>query len=119
MQREGERALAGTAGGFPDLETVQIVHFRCLVGTRTRLYPAAASLTAAALPIPELAPCIREREFFIDNLLVRVHVIIVMIRWTGLAPWEFEFPFPGSLTSTFLVLKYYGARPSPDVRGGK
>jgi len=26
----------------------------------------------------------------------------VMIRWTGLAPWEFEFPFPGSLTSTFL-----------------
>jgi len=26
-----------------------------------------------------------------------------MIRWTGLAPWEFEFPFPGSRTSTFLV----------------
>ena len=24
-----------------------------------------------------------------------------MIRWTGLAPWEFEFPFGGSLTSTF------------------
>jgi len=44
----------------------------------------------------------REREFFIDNLLVRIHFIIVMIRWTGLAPWEFEFPFPGSLTSTFL-----------------
>ena len=43
-----------------------------------------------------------EREFFIDNLLVRIHYIIVMIRWTGLAPWEFEFPFPGSLTSTFL-----------------
>ena len=44
----------------------------------------------------------REREFFIANLLVRIHFIIVMIRWTGLAPWEFEFPFPGSLTSTFL-----------------
>ena len=43
-----------------------------------------------------------EGEFFIDNLLVRVHFIIVMIRWTGLAPWEFESPFPGSLTSTFL-----------------
>ena len=27
----------------------------------------------------------------------------MMIRWTGLAPWEFEFPFPGSLTSTFLA----------------
>ena len=25
-----------------------------------------------------------------------------MIRWTGLAPWEFEFRFPGSLTFTFL-----------------
>jgi len=29
-------------------------------------------------------------EFFIDNLLVRIHFIIVMIRWTGLAPWERE-----------------------------
>ena len=30
-----------------------------------------------------------EREFFIDNLLVRIRLIIVMIRWTDLAPWEF------------------------------
>jgi len=45
----------------------------------------------------------QEREFFIDNLLVRIHFIILMIRWTGFAPWAFEFPFPGSLTSTFLV----------------
>ena len=45
----------------------------------------------------------REREHFIDNLLVRAHCIIVMIRWTGLAPWEFELAFPGSLTSTFLA----------------
>jgi len=37
------------------------------------------------------------------ELLVRIHFIIVMIRWTGLAPWEFEFHFPGSLASTFLV----------------
>ena len=37
--------------------------------------------------------------------MVRIHLIIVMIRWTGLAPWEFEFPFPGSLTSTFLPRK--------------
>jgi len=28
-----------------------------------------------------------------------------MIRWTGLAPWEFEFPIPGSLASTFLALR--------------
>ena len=26
-----------------------------------------------------------------------------MIWWTGLAPWEFQFPFLGSLTSTFLA----------------
>ena len=45
---------------------------------------------------------VEERYFFVDNLLVRIHFIIVMTRWTGLAPWEFEFPFPGSLTSTFL-----------------
>jgi len=47
-----------------------------------------------------------EIEFFIANLLVRIHFIIVMIRWTGLAPWEFEFPFPGSLTSTFLDTRH-------------
>jgi len=42
------------------------------------------------------------KEFFIDNRLVRIHFIIVMIGWTDLAPWEFKFPFPGSLTFTFL-----------------
>jgi hypothetical protein len=41
-----------------------------------------------------------EREFS-DNLLARIHCIIVMIRWTGLAPWKFEFPFPGSLSRSF------------------
>ena len=36
----------------------------------------------------------------VANLLVRIHFSIVMVRWTGLAPWEFEFLFAGSLTST-------------------
>ena len=31
-------------------------------------------------------------------------VIIGMIRWTGFAPWEFEYPFPGSPTSTVLFV---------------
>ena len=35
--------------------------------------------------------------------MVRIHFMIEMIRWTGLAPWEFEFPFQGSLTSTFVT----------------
>ena len=43
----------------------------------------------------------RERESFIDNLVVQNDFIIEMIRSTGLASWEFEFPFPGSLASTF------------------
>ena len=37
-----------------------------------------------------------------DRLLVRVRFIMVMIMRTELAPWEFEFPFQGSLTSTVL-----------------
>ena len=48
-----------------------------------------------------MAPGTREREFFIDSLLVQIHLIIEMIWWTGLVPWDFEFPFPGSLIFTF------------------
>ena len=59
-------------------------------------------MTAVLLSKRSSAPLL-EREFFIGNLLVRIHFIIVMIRWTGLAPWQFEFPFSGSLTSTFLA----------------
>jgi len=55
-----------------------------------------------------------EREFFIDNLLVRIHFIIEMIRWTGLAPWAFAYPFPGSLTSTFLATTRLLLLPSED-----
>ena len=47
-----------------------------------------------------LAPGSQEGELFIDNLLVRTYIIDEMIWWTGLAPWEFEFSFPGSLIST-------------------
>jgi hypothetical protein len=50
----------------------------------------------------DCGPNPREREFFVGNILVRIHFGIVIIWWTGLAPWEFEFPFPGGLISTFL-----------------
>ena len=43
-----------------------------------------------------------EREVVIESLLVRIHFIIEMIWWTGLAPWEFESPVPNNLISTFL-----------------
>ena len=55
----------------------------------------------AFLPPPRQPLPGAEREICIDNLLVRIHFIIVILSWTGLALWEFEFPFPGSLTSTF------------------
>jgi len=38
-----------------------------------------------------------ERECCVDNLLVRIHFIIVMIWWAGLSPWEFEFLFQVAL----------------------
>jgi len=41
--------------------------------------------------------------------------VIVVIRWTGLAPWEFEFPFPGSLTSIFLRLEKGRVHSSGDL----
>ena len=55
----------------------------------------------------------QESQFFIGNLLVRIHLITEMIRWTGLAPWEFEFPFPGSLISTRKITtkKGHGLEP--------
>jgi len=46
----------------------------------------------------------KEREFFIDNLLVRIHFIIVMIKWTGLAPWEFEWGWCTSIRSPSRML---------------
>ena len=42
--------------------------------------------TASDLAATHLHHIYRGREFFIENLLVRIHFIIVMIGWTGLAP---------------------------------
>ena len=58
-----------------------------------------------------------ESEFFIDNLQVRIHFIIVMIRRTGLAPWEFEFPFPGSLTRARIFIEIMTNQASGDLFG--
>ena len=51
---------------------------------------------------------LKEREIFIDILLVRIHLVIVMIRWTGLVPWEFESLVMLSLASTFLDCSPHG-----------
>ena len=44
------------------------------------------------------------RDTLEDNLQVRIHFVIVMIRWTGLAPWAFEFHF---------LARRRGASPEP------
>ena len=49
------------------------------------------------------------------NLLVRIHFIIVMIRWTGLAPWEFEFPQRLTRVHGEEVIR---ARTKPGAGGG-
>jgi len=64
--------------------------------------PPGWPTTQAAEPKPNTLNRSRDREFFIDNLLVRIHFITVMIWWTGLAPWEFKFSFPGSCIPPFL-----------------
>ena len=59
----------------------------------TRQSPTRQSaLDPAQLAHQSHLPAGEEREFLIDNLLVRIHFIIEMIWWTGLAPWEFESP---------------------------
>jgi len=47
--------------------------------------------------------------------MVRIHFIIVMIWWTGLTPWQFEFPFPGSLISTFPEAQTLARQSTADV----
>jgi len=50
--------------------------------------------------------------FFVDNLLVQIHFIVEMIWWTGLAPCEREFPFPGSNISSYPVEGCQGEAPA-------
>ena len=68
---------------------------------RSALTSARASVT---LPIQSTGE--RERDFFIDNLLVQIHFIIVMIRWTesGLVGGLVLMPSSSS-SSSLLSLK--------------
>ena len=66
---------------------------------------------------PCSAPAGTGREFCIDNLLVRSHFIILMIRWTGLAPWEFDSLFQVALLSYRQVQRSCRARGKPGDEG--
>ena len=79
------RALLGTAS-----------HFCGLPSTRRFLPKSSSPPDTPSTPLP--CQTREYREFLLDNLLVQIHVIIVMIRWTGLALWEFDFPLHGEHT---------------------
>ena len=60
-----------------------------------------------------------QREFFIDNLLVRINFIFVMIRWTCLAPWEFEFLFQVEMCLTAHVVSLDTANKTVELSDGR
>ena len=61
---------------------------------------------------------LEEIEFLIDNLLVRIHLIIDMMLVNRPSSLEFELPFPGSLISTFLG-RNIAPEPESVGRGGR
>ena len=67
----------------------------------TRIFSRAGGSTGAASGLPGRE---REREnsLLTTNLSGSTSSCLRCFWWTGLAPWEFEFPFPCSLVSTFL-----------------
>ena len=69
------------------------------VRERPRKDLAETQLAQARDRVRQVHHRLPERDFVIANLLVRIHLIIEMIRRTGLAPWVFEFP-GGAGTST-------------------
>jgi len=46
-----------------------------------------------SIQLPAGDACLTRRGFVIDNLLVRNHFDILIIRWTGLASWDHRIPF--------------------------
>jgi hypothetical protein len=50
-------------------------------------------------------PVVRQRCFLHGACLEMIRWIgLTMIWWTGLAPWQFNFPFPGSAASSTVTL---------------
>ena len=103
------RARLGTAAHLCEVVVPRVATGRALNTSppRNRCTFSCTASGDGACVLPEDPPLeesrlehvrVRERR----NCLVRIHFVIVMVRWTGLAPWESELPFPGSLISTPL-----------------
>ena len=66
--------------------------------------PVSHSLTEAGhRALDETAPLSERERFFVDNLLVRVHCIINMIWWTGLATLDETAPLSEERESSLNV----------------
>ena len=76
------------AQGFRPKLAQTLVH--AYIHTFIHACTALASRAFKRCPIWSQNTVHTEREFFVDNLLVQVRVIIVMNRRTGLAPWGCE-----------------------------
>ena len=69
------------------------------------LHPAPYTLnqvTQAGHPSTRvLTACFFARNCFLGNLLIQIHFITEVNQRTGPVAWVFDFPFPGSLASTW------------------
>ena len=65
------------------------------------------------------SPSAAERKFFIDNPLVRIHYVIEMIWWTGLAAWQSDSLIQVALylpSKSYLELYRGTSRKRPPLR---
>ena len=109
-------AMSPPPSGFISLSG----YSRCCIRTCSAMVGVPQSPLLPSLPthlaprLPRGSETSAQRKFFIDNLLVRIHLTIQMVWWIGLAPREFQFPFPGSLVPAYLLGG--GGKVSVDVR---
>ena len=84
--------MCAAGGGLNDGSGCQGIW--CLPESSAQTFPGTARALSSIIG-----------ELFINNVLVRNHFIIVMIRWTGLAPWG--FPFTGGLMNSLFQVALY------------
>ena len=80
--------------------TAQVASLESEAVKMSKVAAAGEPSILSALPEPRVEEQVLKERVFIDNLLARINSTIVIIWCTGLAPWEFEFSFSSSLTST-------------------
>ena len=98
VERGTSQSKRGASVDFSNSGHVSTVYCNVLVTTPKERFECCVRAAHPSL--------YQEREFFIDDLQVRIRFIVEMIWWTGLAPWEFESSFPGGLISTLQMAEY-------------